>query len=154
MHRADFFVSHAGSDRRWAEWVAWQLTEAGYTVELDVWDWSAGRNFVMAMSEALDHCKRVVALFSSAYFDRARYTTEEWTASVLRVPGVEDGRLIPLRVEEVPVAEMPAVLRTLLFKDLFGLDADNARQVLLQAVQGTVRPDRAPEFPGGGGSGL
>ncbi len=23
--RKDFFVSHAGSDRAWAEWVAWQL---------------------------------------------------------------------------------------------------------------------------------
>jgi hypothetical protein len=27
--RTDFFVSHAGGDRAWAEWVAWQLTEAG-----------------------------------------------------------------------------------------------------------------------------
>ena len=40
--RSDFFVSHAGADRAWAEWVAWQLTEAGYTVELDVWDWARG----------------------------------------------------------------------------------------------------------------
>src|SRR5689334_8122882 len=40
--RIDFFVSHAGADRAWAEWVAWQLTDAGYTVELDVWDWAAG----------------------------------------------------------------------------------------------------------------
>src|SRR6185437_5598940 len=37
--RADFFVSHAGAERAWAEWVAWQLTDAGYTVELDAWDW-------------------------------------------------------------------------------------------------------------------
>jgi hypothetical protein len=37
--RTDFFISHAGADRAWAEWVAWQLTDAGYTVELDVWDW-------------------------------------------------------------------------------------------------------------------
>ena len=27
--RTDFFVSHAGADRPWAEWVAWQLTDAG-----------------------------------------------------------------------------------------------------------------------------
>jgi TIR domain len=47
--RTDFFVSHAGADRAWAEWVAWQLTDAGYTVELDVWDWSAGQNFMLAM---------------------------------------------------------------------------------------------------------
>jgi hypothetical protein len=27
--RTDFFISHAGADRAWAEWVAWQLTDAG-----------------------------------------------------------------------------------------------------------------------------
>jgi TIR domain len=32
----DFFVSHAGADAAWAEWVAWQLIDAGYSVELDV----------------------------------------------------------------------------------------------------------------------
>ncbi len=91
----DFFISHAGADRAWAEWVAWQL-EAGYTVELDVWDWAPGRNFVTAMSDALERCARVVALFSAAYFDRTRYTTEEWSAAVLqcragRPPGAGAG---------------------------------------------------------------
>ncbi len=59
--RVDFFVSHAGRDGAWAEWVAWQLIDAGYSVELDVWDWAAGRNFVTAMSEALARADRVVA---------------------------------------------------------------------------------------------
>jgi TIR domain len=94
----DFFISHAGTDRAWAEWVAWQLTEAGYTVELDVWDWAAGQNFVIAMSDALERCDRVVALFSAAYFDRSRYTTEEWTAASLHVPGMAEGKLVPVRV--------------------------------------------------------
>ena len=102
--RFDFFVSHAGADRAWAEWVAWQLAEAGYTVELDVWDWAAGRNFVTAISDALERCDRVVALFSAAYFDRSRYTTEEWTAALLHVPGMAEGKLVPVRVEEVPAA--------------------------------------------------
>src|SRR5262245_42258505 len=65
--RVDLFVSHAGADRAWAEWVAWQLIDAGYSVELDVWDWAAGRNFVTAMDEALGRADRVVALFSAAY---------------------------------------------------------------------------------------
>jgi len=104
--RADFFVSHAGADRAWAEWVAWQLIEAGYCVELDVWDWAAGRNFVTAMSDALERCDRVVALFSAEYFDRSRYTTEEWTAAALHVPGAEEGRLVPVPVEEVPAAQV------------------------------------------------
>ena len=90
--RSDFFISHAGADRAWAEWTAWQLTDAGYSVELDVWDWAAGQNFVTAMSDALGRCDRVVALFSAAYFDRSRYTTEEWSSAVLHVPGTGEGR--------------------------------------------------------------
>ena len=42
----DLFVSHAGRDRAWAEWVAWELQQGGYRVELDFWDWEVGENFV------------------------------------------------------------------------------------------------------------
>ena len=143
----DFFVSHAGADRAWAEWVAWQLTRAGYRVELDVWDWAAGRNFVLAMSDALERCDRVVALFSAAYFERDRYTTEEWSASLLHVLGIDQARLVPVRVEEVPTAQIPAVLRPLLARDIFGLGEEQARQVLLAAVAGPRRPTRKPLLP-------
>jgi hypothetical protein len=148
--RTDFFVSHAGADRAWAEWVAWQLTDAGYTVELDAWDWAPGQNFMLAMSDALARCDRMVALLSAAYFERDRYTTDEWTAAMLHVPGTGQGRLVPVRVQEVPPAEMPPVLRALVFGDLFGVDAAEARRVLLQAAKGPRRPDGEPLFPGMG----
>ena len=148
--RVDFFVSHTGADRAWAEWVAWQLADAGYTVELDVWDWATGQNFVLAMSDALARCDRVVALFSAAYFERDRYTSDEWTSAMLHVPGTGQGRLVPVRVEEVPPADMPPVLRPLVFGDLFGVDAAEARRALLQAVEGPRRPDGEPVFPGTG----
>jgi tetratricopeptide (TPR) repeat protein len=148
--RVDFFISHAGRDRAWAEWVAWHLVDAGYTVELDVWDWAAGQNFVAKMSDALDRADRVVALFSAAYFERPRYTTQEWAASVRHVPGMADDRLVPLRIEAVPVGLIPAVLRQLLFRDLFGLAEDEARRELLEAVAGPRRPDARPVFPGRG----
>ena len=148
--RADFFVSHAGASRAWAEWVAWQLTDAGYTVELDAWDWSVGQNFMLAMSDALARCDRVLALFSPAYLERPRYTTDEWTAALVHVPGTGQGRLVPVRVEDVPADDMPAVLRPLIFCDLVGLDAAEARRVLLEAVQGPKRPGGEPVFPGRG----
>jgi hypothetical protein len=148
--RVQFFVSHAGRDRAWAEWVAWQLTDAGYSVELDVWDWAAGQNFMTAMSDALDRADRVVALFSTAYLDRSRYTTEEWSASMLHMPPGDPKQLLPLRVEDVAVTQIPAVLRPLLFHDLFGLEEDAARRVLLEAAAGPRRPDRPPVFPGPG----
>jgi TIR domain len=125
--RADFFVSYAGADRAW---VAWQLTDAGYTVELDVWDWAAGQNAVLAMSDALERCDRVVALFSAAYFDRSRYTTEEWSAVMLHQAGVEEGQLVPVRVEEVPAAQVPKLLRALVYRDLFGVGEEQARQAM------------------------
>ena len=145
--KVDFFVSHAGVDRVWAEWVAWQLDQAGYSVELDVWDWAPGRNFVTAMSDALDRCDRVLALFSAAYFDRSRYTTEEWSAAVIQRQGSREGRLVPVRVEDVPVEQMPSVLRPLVFCDVFGLDVEQAQRVLLEAVARPRRPDREPVFP-------
>ena len=151
--RADFFVSHAGADLAWAEWVAWQLTDAGYTVELDAWDWPVGQNFVLAMSDALARCDRVLALFSPAYFERPRYTTEEWTAALVHMPGTGQGCLVPVRVENLHAEDMPAVLRPLILCDLVGLDAAEARRVLLEAVQGPKRPGGEPVFPGRGISG-
>ena len=151
--RVDLFISHAGSDQAWAEWAAWELEQAGYRVELDVWDWAAGANFVVMMSDALDRADRVLALYSRAYFDRARYTTQEWSASLLHLPGMSDGRLVPVRVEDVPAQEIPAVLRALVFRDVFDLPEDQARQVLLEAVRAPSRPDRAPAFPAAGGIG-
>jgi tetratricopeptide (TPR) repeat protein len=130
--------------------VAWQLTEAGYNVELDVWDWAAGQNFITAMSDALGRCDRVVALFSAAYFDRSRYTTDEWSAGLLHVPGTGEGRLVPVRVQDVPAADVPAVLQPLVYRDLFGVGEEQARQVLLEAVAGPRRPDQGPVFPGHG----
>ena len=130
--------------------MAWQLTDAGYTVELDAWDWSVGQNFMLAMNDALARCDRVLALFSPAYFEQLRYTTDEWTAALVHVPGTRQGRLVPVRVENIPAEDMPPVLRPLIFCDLVGLDAAEARRVLLEAVQGPKRPDGEPVFPGSG----
>ena len=145
--RIDFFVSHAGADRAWAEWVAWQLADAGHVVELDVWDWAAGENFVTKISDALDRAGRVVALWSAEYFSRSRYTTEEWSAA-LAVPGAREGRLVPVRVEDVPTELVPGILRPLLYRDVFGLGEAEAQRVLLEAVAGPARPGQKPVYPG------
>ncbi|MFG2866673.1 FxSxx-COOH system tetratricopeptide repeat protein [Streptomyces sp. NPDC048338] len=136
------FVSHAGADRAWAEWVAWQLVDAGYEVELDYWDWGAGENFVLKMNAALAS-GRMLAVFSEAYFDPDRFTTEEWTAVL-----AAKQRLIPVRIDSAPA---PPILRPLLAPSLVGLGEDEARTVLLQAVGGPRRPDGRPGFPGDAG---
>ena len=42
------------------------------------------------------------------------------------------------------------MLRPLVFRDVFGIGEEQARQVLLEAVAGPRRPDQQPVFPGRG----
>ncbi|MBV8995924.1 MAG: TIR domain-containing protein, partial [Pseudonocardiales bacterium] len=141
---ADVFVSHAGRDRVWAEWVAWQLDQAGLSVELDCWDWKAGENFVARMSAALGSCQAMVALLSEAYFEPMRWTKEEWTAA-LALAKDDPARFVAVRIEDAPV---PEILRPVIAPALFGLSAVDARAELLRAVRGPARPELEPDFPG------
>src|SRR4051812_19108091 len=98
--RRDLFISYAGVDRPWAEWAGAVLEKAGYTVELDLWDWSVGDNVVLRMSDALARADRILSIWSPAYFERERFTTDEWTAVMAARPGSDGqrGRLVPVRV--------------------------------------------------------
>ncbi|MEU4237191.1 FxSxx-COOH system tetratricopeptide repeat protein [Actinoplanes sp. NPDC026619] len=141
------FVSYAGPDRPWAEWAAQQLEAAGFEAELDVWDWSTGDNFVLRMNDALAKAEVMLALFSPAYFARDRFTTDEWAAVLAERPDSPSRRrLIPIRVAEVTP---PPLLRPLLFRDVFGVPEEQARQRLLAAVSGPSRPTTTVPFPGG-----
>src|SRR5512144_2919219 len=81
--RVDFFVSHAGRDQVWAEWLAWQLSQAGYTVELGAWDWVPGQDFVARMEEVLTRADRLLAVWSAAYF-RSTFAGAELRATFAR----------------------------------------------------------------------
>jgi len=39
-----FFISYNNADRTWAEWIAGQLEEEGYTAVLQAWDFRPGSN--------------------------------------------------------------------------------------------------------------
>ncbi|WP_406280975.1 TIR domain-containing protein [Embleya sp. NBC_00896] len=141
-----YFISHAGSDTEWAEWVAGQLVRDGLEVELDAWDWATGQNLTTLVSRALDNAGHMIALFSPAYFTPERWTTVEWTAmsDALRGSG---RRLIPLVVRELVREEIPSVLRPLLRKTLYGKTEQEARVELLAAIHGPTRPTDPPVFP-------
>ncbi len=144
--RRDFFISHAGHDRVWAEWVAWHLSDAGYDVELDCWDWGPGDNFVLNMSKALDGADRVAALLSPAYFEPSRYTADEWSAALIK-DAEGRHRLLPLRIAP---CDVPGLLKPLVSGDLFGVAEDEALRRLLAAARGPARPGGRPVFPSSG----
>ncbi|HET6356245.1 FxSxx-COOH system tetratricopeptide repeat protein [Streptomyces sp.] len=137
------FISYAGSDRQWAEWVAWRLQEAGHRVELDVWHWHTGEDFVRRMSEALAKATAVMALFSPAYFAAGRFTEEEWTAAL-----ASRDRFIPVVIQPLEAGELPPILASRLWKELHGLDETTATAALVEAVRGPTPPTSPPAFPG------
>jgi hypothetical protein len=125
--------------------VAGELQGAGYEVELDAWHWGAGESIMARINQALEQ-SQVVALFSAAYFDPERWTTKEWTAAQ-----AAGNKLIPLRIED---ATAPPTLRDLIAPALYGLDENEARNVLLSAVAGRTGPPLVPPgFPGVGKAG-
>ncbi|QKZ20559.1 FxSxx-COOH system tetratricopeptide repeat protein [Streptomyces chartreusis] len=142
------FVSHAGHDGQWAEWVAWHLREAGYEIELDLWHWRTGEDFVKKMNEALERASAVVALFSPQYFAPGRYTEEEWTAAL-----AGRDRFVPLVVEPFEVGQLPAILRPRIRRELHDLEEATALEALLEAVRGREIPTTSPAFPGKAGKG-
>lgn len=136
------FVSHAGPDTAWAEWVSWQLLSAGYEVELDCWDWGPGDNLFLQINAAVERAGIVIAIGSAAYFEPGRFTEREWSAVL-----ASGRRLLLLRIEEVTV---PPILRSFLMKDLVGKSVEEARQILSEAVKPSKgRPLEEPGFPGG-----
>src|SRR5512142_7253 len=139
--RVDFFVSHAGRDTVWAEWLAWQLQQVGYTVELDVWDWAPGQDFVARMQDALRRAERLLVVWSEAYF-RSPFGGAELRAALVRQAEVA-GRIVPVLVEAATVPELYA---SLIYVDLVGLDEAAAAERLRTRLAGQ-RAVAPPRFP-------
>jgi TIR domain len=92
----DFFISYNQGDRHWAEWLAWTLEKAGYSVVIDAWDFRPGGNFVLEMEKA-ERSRKTIAVLSDHYL-QAVYTQSEWTAAFAKDPTGKDRRLMTVRV--------------------------------------------------------
>jgi len=82
-----------------AEWVAWQLDDAGYTTVIQAWDFRPGSNFVLEMQRAAAEAERTIAVLSPDYV-QACFTQPEWAAAFAQDPTGEKGTLLPVRVRE------------------------------------------------------
>ena len=142
--RKDFFISYTNADSTWAEWIAWQLEQAGYDVVLQVWDFHAGGNFVNDMDAATRTAERTIAVLSPDYF-HSRFTPSEWQTAFRRDPTSEQGLIVPVRVRECNVE---GLLGAIVYIDVVGLDEPTARERLLTRVcRERAKPTTAPAFP-------
>jgi signal recognition particle receptor subunit beta len=147
--RWDFFISYTAVDRAWAEWIAWELEEAGYQVLVQAWDFVPGSHWTTQMREGIVGAQRTVAIISPHYLTSV-YGQAEWEATYRADPKGFTRKLIPVRVEDCP---RPDLLAGVVSFDLFGYSPETARDRLLgkisEALAGRAKPATAPAFPGG-----
>jgi formylglycine-generating enzyme required for sulfatase activity len=140
----DFFISYNKADRQWAEWIAWQLEEAGYSLIIQEWDFRPGGNFVIEMQKALEGTKKTISVLSESYLN-AEFTQPEWAAVFARDPQSLQGTLLLVKVEN---CEPQGLLTPLIYVSLLDMDEPTARDKLLSALKDRGKPDQPPFFPG------
>jgi hypothetical protein len=144
QEQTDFFISYNHRDGQWAEWIGWELEQAGYTCIMQAWDFVPGANFVAEMHHALLRCHRVIAIVSANYLTSA-FVTAEWTSAYADDPDGKRRKLRPIRVEDI---EIGGLLKAIVYVDLVGKDEEAARRAIFAAAEVHRRkPGSAPIFP-------
>lgn len=152
----DFFISYTAANRSWAEWVAVQLEQAGYTTVLQAWDLRPGSDFLHEMQQAASTAGRTIALLSPGYFG-SEFGEAEWRSAFAKDPTGELGLLVPVRVQP---CGPPGLLASRVYIDLVdtteaeaqwrllaGLDQSGARPTSLGSVLQALEeapPERPP----------
>ncbi|WP_017302437.1 TIR domain-containing protein [Nodosilinea nodulosa] len=143
----DFFISYATPDGVWAEWIAWILEESGYTVHLQAWDFTAGKNFVLEMNEGATGCDRTIAVLSDNYL-QANFTQAEWAAAFRQDPRSRDSRLISIRIGE---CKPTGLLGQIIYIDIVGKAEEDAERSILEGIAAALKkrgkPENRPMFP-------
>jgi len=143
----DFFISYNGTDKAWAEWIAWQLEEVGFLTILQSWDFRPGANFVLKMQEASKEAERVIAVLSPNYLN-AVYTQPEWAVAFRRDPQGTKGLLVPVMVCDCR-QELDGLWPQIIYINLMDLSEQVARKALLEGInRGRNKPETPPVFPG------
>jgi hypothetical protein len=110
--RSDFFVSYNAADCCWAEWIAWQLEDAGYSTKIQAWDFRPGGNFVLSMHAALAAADRILIVLSDNFL-KSEFTHPEWASVFADDPKGSGCRIVPVKVAEVAKQKLPGLFSIL-----------------------------------------
>jgi len=143
----DFFISYQRNDGSWAEWIAWHLTQKGYEVILQAWDFLPGCNIPHEMNEAIKTTRHTIAILSPDYIEESKYGQAEWKAVFFQDPLGEQRKLIPVKVRAVDLKPEP-LLTGIAHINLIGIPEEEAIELLLSGVKGERKiPQTKPDYP-------
>lgn len=138
--KRNFFISHSGADTEYAEWIAWVLEEAGYSILIDSWDFPKGKGFVDCMNDGLMDCEQMIAVASPEYWN-ANYTNVEWKYFFQLE---SEHKTIRLFLVVIQPSAVPLVLRDklrLVISDI--IDENEAKNRLLQGIPEEIERNSA-----------
>jgi hypothetical protein len=122
-------VSHSPADEPWAQWISISLRAAGHEVRLD----PADAGFATRLTEGrFSSTGPVLVLLSAEH----RGTLADW--ALLAGASTLVGRLIALRLDPF---EAPRALRAIPCRSLYGLDEEDALELVL-AIAGGIRREK------------
>jgi hypothetical protein len=131
----DFFISYTKADKLWATGIGDWLDHAGYSTIIQERDFVAGSNFMSEMHEALQRAKRLLLVLSPDFLV-AKFPEAEWTAALASDPTGQNRTVVPVRVRD---CQPCGLLKPIVYIDLVGLSAGDARKKLLDELRGATR---------------
>ena len=128
----DFFVSYNKDDADWAEWIAWQLEEEGYTTVIQAWDFAPGSDWVNSMDQASKQAARVLPIFSESYI-KSEHANSEWRNYQRNDPSANKSLIVPVRVRP---CQIEGTLGPRVYINLIGVsDEQQAAQMLIDELR-------------------
>jgi tetratricopeptide (TPR) repeat protein len=142
-------ISHAGSSRPWAAWIAHQMERQGISTAMLRWDPALETSLVDALTGLLEAPGPVLLVLDDWYFGLGPRPADEWTEALREVVAAHPDRFI---AANVTTGALPAATAALAPVNLLGLSAREANRRLMRRV-GIDRPrslddgDGGPRFP-------
>jgi hypothetical protein len=144
-HTFDFFLSRRGPVAAIAREVTDVLTEKGYKVCIQDYDFQLGSTFVEGMHEAIKNSRDLIILFTHDY-ERSPYTRKELTSFAAQAMGSpEERHIIILRCEDWP---LEGLLADNVYQDLVGVeDPEERRRRIIAAAERQSQAAPPPPRP-------
>ena len=143
--RYDFFLSRRGSVAPIAREVTDVLTEKGYRVLTQDYDFPLGTSFVDAMHEGIKNSRDLIILYTQDY-ESSPYTRKEFTSfEAERLRTAEERHIIVLRCDDVPLR---GLLADNIYQDLASIeDPEERKRRIIAAAERQSQAAPPPPRP-------
>jgi len=110
------FISHAGPDANFAQWLANGLEKTGIEARLDQLEIKAGDNIVMWMNDAIGESDYLLALLSPKSVD-GYWVEVEWSNALMKEAHLRRTFVIPVILPDLADSQIPDLLRAKAYLD-------------------------------------